>query len=73
MTDAQIEQLAERLGSSNTLADAITKRLMNGPLREAIREEVDGALGPTARKVDDLHAWMNEQNRRITDLEVAND
>ena len=52
------------------IAEAVTKQLMNGPLRTMIREEVDDALseastfsGTTARKIDDLHRWQREMNQ----------
>lgn len=35
--------------------------------------EIGKIVSATDSKVDTLHEWMKEQNRRITDLEVAND
>ena len=62
------------------IADAVTKQLMNGPLRTMIREEVDQALGDikeivstTDSKIDTLHGWMKRQDERITDLGTAKD
>jgi len=52
------------------LAEAVTKRLMNGPLRTMIREEIGEALGETARKVDDIHGWFQDLNQRVSDLEA---
>ncbi len=55
------------------VAKAVTEQLMNGPLREMIREEIGEALGDTPRKVDDIHGWFQDLNRRVSELETAND
>lgn len=73
--------VAERLETSDAFADRIgarvTTKLMNGPLRTMIREEVDDAvgeaLGDMPRKVDDIHEWFQDLNRRVSELEIAND
>ena len=81
MTQDEITRIADavsgRLETSDKLADSITKRLMNGPLRTMIRKEVDDAvgdaLGEMPRKVNDIHGWFQNLNERVHGLEVAND
>lgn len=88
MNNDQINQLADtvadRLATSDKLADAVAARL-NGQL-SSINDrlgkvagrlgKVEGRLGTlegiasaNASKIADLHGWMGTLNGRITDLE----
>ncbi len=63
------------MASAETIAKAVEKRLMNGPLREMRADmesgfsELKEIVSATAAKVDDLHGWMSTLDQRVSDLE----